>query len=353
MSFIGLYAGHFLFHKSPDSAKVISLPPVQYKHISMEFNGNMQEIDTLEVDLSSGRAKIKPVLSYDSVFGFEKLSVMALRSRAYAAVNAGFFYEYGLPVGMVVIDGKLIINSTGKYPVLAIGEKKASLAQLNTKMWLEDGDEKLEVNSINVPGNPGGVALYTHAYGTDNRAKTKNITVTIENNIVKKTDVYMGEVDIPEDGMLLTLFEPLKFDLNSLPIKEGDRVEFHYEPDLGSDAQAYECGSWVVKDGKVVIGERDEWVGVMTNRDPRTAVGIKANGNVLLVTVDGRQPGYSAGFTGKELGEFLLSCGVRDAAMLDGGASTEMILNNKIVNRPSFKGQERMLGGGLIVEYEK
>jgi exopolysaccharide biosynthesis protein len=138
--------------------------------------------------------------------------------------------------------------------------------------------------------------------------------------------------------------------LNLAGLREGDKVGLIYDPPLNSRTQAYECGSWLVKAGKIVIGERDEWIGVMTNFDPRTAVGIKANGSLILITVDGRQPGFSTGLTGAELAEFLLDYGAENAAMLDGGASTEMILRGKVVNRPSFKGEERMLGGGLIVK---
>jgi exopolysaccharide biosynthesis protein len=94
-------------------------------------------------------------------------------------------------------------------------------------------------------------------------------------------------------------------------------------------------------------------VGVMTNRDPRTAVGIKEDGTVILFVVDGRQPGFSAGFTGKELAEYLIGCGVRDAAMLDGGASTEMLVEGRLVSRPSHKGEERPLAGGILILTQK
>jgi len=40
----------------------------------------------------------------------------------------------------------------------------------------------------------------------------------------------------------------------------------------------------------VVAVDRDDWVGLLTNRDPRTAIGVKHDGKVVLVTVDGRQP---------------------------------------------------------------
>jgi len=44
---------------------------------------------------------------------------------------------------------------------------------------------------------------------------------------------------------------------------------------------------------------------------------------------------------------YLLTLGIKDAAMLDGGASTQMIVQNKTVNR--LPARERMLGGGIVV----
>jgi len=55
------------------------------------------------------------------------------------------------------------------------------------------------------------------------------------------------------------------------------------------------------KDGQVVAVDRDDWVGLLTNRDPRTAIGVKHDGKVVLVTVDGRQPGYSVGLSSRSL----------------------------------------------------
>jgi exopolysaccharide biosynthesis protein len=138
-----------------------------------------------------------------------------------------------------------------------------------------------------------------------------------------------------------------------LPIRVGDTVKLVHQPDMTGDVEAYECGSWLVRDSVAVVKDKDAWVGVLTNHDPRTAIGIKDDGTVLLLVVDGRQPGYSAGFTGKELAEYLISCGVRDAAMLDGGASAEMLVEGRLVSRPSHKGEERPLAGGILVLSQK
>ena len=359
MSFIFLYAGHFSSEKqkSPNPPVTPTAPETAaeegsgaaYEHLTETIGGNKQEINLLRVDISKPGVKILPVLSHDLIYGFENLSAMASRKSAYAAVNGGFFTEYGLPSGMVAIDGSLVAGSTGKYPVFTVSGGKASLEEVKDSLWLDYGSGRLKIDKFNLPIKSGEGAVYTPYYGGTNRIKSENLTVTVKNGLVADIGIYKDEVEIPDDGMLITFLSAKASYPDDFPIKRGDAAGIVHEPGLPSDLQAYECGNWLVKDGSVVAKERDEWVGIMTNRDPRTAVGITQDGIVLLLTVDGRQPGYSAGLTGRELAEYLLGLGAVNAAMLDGGASTEMIVEGKIVNRPSFKGQERPLAGCLAV----
>lgn len=72
-----------------------------------------------------------------------------------------------------------------------------------------------------------------------------------------------------------------------------------------------------------------------TGRHPRTLVGWDAAGEVLLVTVDGRQPGVSEGMSLEEAADFLLALGVRDAMNLDGGGSTTFVVDGQVVSSPS------------------
>lgn len=353
VSFIGIYAGHFLFSGIEPEQKVQLTEkkpfPVVHKHISTKINGAKQEINILEIDVTDGRAVVKPVLSFDSVFGYEKLSSMASRESAYAAVNAGFFYEYGRPSGMVCIDNEIIVGSTGAYPVFCIENGKASLKQIKTEMWITTGVGRVSIDGLNIPQKLDSTILYTSKYGSSNRAESNNISAVIENNFIKSVAMFSGNVSIPTKGMLLSIFEPTSLYTNNY-FKQGEKIEVTYHSDVKGITQAYECGSWIVKDGKIVVGSSDPWVGLLTNRDPRTAIGIKHDGKVLLVTVDGRQSGYSEGMTARELGQFLLRYGAKDVAMLDGGASTTMIMGGEIINRPSYKGKERPLGGGIIVK---
>jgi hypothetical protein len=82
--------------------------------------------------------------------------------------------------------------------------------------------------------------------------------------------------------------------------------------------------------------------GLTFKRHPRTALGITYNRVALMVTVAGRFPGIADGMTLRELAEFLLFMGCRDALELDGGGSTTMWIAqppyNGVVNYPTDNG---------------
>jgi exopolysaccharide biosynthesis protein len=84
-------------------------------------------------------------------------------------------------------------------------------------------------------------------------------------------------------------------------------------------------------------------------RNPRTLAGVKADGTILLVTVDGRQPGYSVGASFEESARIMKSLGAIDAVNLDGGGSTTMTIGSKLINHPSDSTGERPVGDAIVV----
>lgn len=66
---------------------------------------------------------------------------------------------------------------------------------------------------------------------------------------------------------------------------------------------------------------------------PRSAIGQRADGIVLLLVIDGRQAG-SPGADMNDLTRVLLDYGAINAANLDGGTSTAMELNGQIISNP-------------------
>ncbi|GAW94335.1 phosphodiester glycosidase family protein [Calderihabitans maritimus] len=83
-------------------------------------------------------------------------------------------------------------------------------------------------------------------------------------------------------------------------------------------------------------------------KHPRTVLGQYANGDLIFLVIDGRQPGWSAGATLEEVQIKLLELGVVDAYNLDGGGSTTMVYKGKVLNRPS-DGKERRVATNIVV----
>lgn len=100
----------------------------------------------------------------------------------------------------------------------------------------------------------------------------------------------------------------------------------------------------VIANGKPLITSGDGGWG----RGPRTAIGQRADGTVILVVVDGRQA-HSVGATLREIQDLMLSEGAVNAGFMDGGASSEMVYDNQLITNPSSRYGERRLPSAFLV----
>lgn len=81
---------------------------------------------------------------------------------------------------------------------------------------------------------------------------------------------------------------------------------------------------------------------------PRTAIAQRKDGSVLFLVLDGRQA-KSPGATLKNVQELLLDLKAVTAVNLDGGSSSSMIYEGKLLNNPSDKGMEQLIPTAFIV----
>src|SRR3712207_1368145 len=139
----------------------------------------------------------------------------------------------------------------------------------------------------------------------------------------------------------------------------------------------------ILKNGTAVIGDKSSYMNVKDDlvealggnamlvyegqiydtpitgryREPRTAVGIRKDGTVFFVTVDGKDESYSAGLSIKDLAKLMKDMGAIRALNLDGGGSSALISKNidndslYLQNRPS-DGRERKVGSSWLVTTE-
>lgn len=131
--------------------------------------------------------------------------------------------------------------------------------------------------------------------------------------------------------------------------KQGNLIAGTYTKTELADMDAVEgitFGPPLIVDGKKMITDGDGGWGI----GPRTAIGQKKDGTVIFVVIDGRQPGYSTGATLRDVQDVLYEEGAYIAANLDGGSSTTLYYNGKVVNKPADLLGERMIPTAFIVE---
>ena len=131
------------------------------------------------------------------------------------------------------------------------------------------------------------------------------------------------------------------------------RVVTGFSPDRGRLRTI--VGGWprIIRAGKrtaeyadVLEGTRP---GFSAGRHPRTAIGFNRDSTTLIaLTVDGRRESDS-GMSLVELADAMISLGAYEAMAFDGGGSTTMVVEGKVVNRPSDAAGERPVGSALLV----
>lgn len=144
-----------------------------------------------------------------------------------------------------------------------------------------------------------------------------------------------------------------------LSLREVVRDSSGRQVRLGPDDSIVSAAPTLVEDGRIHIDAATEgtldpqdlsfgfaWSNV---RQPRTLAGIDGRGRLLLVTVDGRQPGVSEGFTLGEAARFMRSLGAVQALNLDGGGSSAMAVKGSLVNVTSDATGERAVGDTIQV----
>jgi exopolysaccharide biosynthesis protein len=123
------------------------------------------------------------------------------------------------------------------------------------------------------------------------------------------------------------------------------------QPDKPLDYQ--EATKWEVRDAlsagpalvingeiQVTIDQEVFFNTPLVKNHPRTAIGYTAEGALLMLVVDGRQPS-SRGVNLFELAKLIYDLGAVEALNLDGGGSSTLVVNNELINRPLGQITER------------
>ena len=350
-----------------------------------------ERINVLAVD----PARVRGVLSNERIARRERVSAMARRVQAVAGVNGGYFAPSGDPVGVLAIAGEMLSEPVDGRSALILPEAsppapgspaaRPLIAPVRFRGRVYVNGRSREIDGIDrvrglIPacGGRGGdlptsrpdslltctdsseLVVLTPRYGARPPAEG-GVEAIVRDGIVTRVRPP-GTGGVPRTGILLTgTGDAARFLRNTaLPrshtrvtlnlFVRGQRLDYQGDSIVGG-------GPRILRAGRVAVAARAEgfapapsfFNSFVAGRQPRTLAGVRADGTLLLVTVDGRAPGWSAGMTLPEAARLMRALGARDALNLDGGGSSSMTVRGEVVNRPSDRTGERPVSDGLFV----
>jgi hypothetical protein len=310
---------------------------------------------TVRLPVGDGHASVRPALANGSVYGKATVSAMVASAKAQAGINGGFYAVGGGPLGMLVIDGEWIkepILGRTVFGVMQDGSMQMGNVRFASTIALP-GAGTFRIDALNTGHTSGDQAvLYSRRWGASVADKGATAATRVVLSAAKQILSVTTNGDamaIPEGGCVLSVVGPRAASVAKATVGTVAEVNLGTDPAWPGLRHALGGGPRLVAGGKVYITSSTEHfrADIAVGAAPRTAVGLLPNGDVLLVAVDGRQGGYSVGVTLGELASFLVKQGCRDAMNLDGGGSTTLVVEGRLVNRPS-DGRSRSVSNALL-----
>ena len=200
-----------------------------------------------------------------------------------------------------------------------------------------NADESLKtiaVNNINQPRMLSThILVYTPEWGKYSPAAPKyGVGLQVIDNKITKASA--NAVEIPQNGYVISGPKSI---LYALLDKKDVELSIKTNPDWDGVKHIISGGPYLVKNGEVFVDMTAQRLQAIGGRNPRSAIGYTKENNFIFVAVDGRE-GSSIGMTLMELANFMQSIGCVGAINLDGGGSTVMYVNGRVVNKPQQTG---------------
>jgi hypothetical protein len=314
-----------------------------------------------------GLYDLKPVLSNGTVSGRETTSSMERRfsgSATLAGVNGDYSsWATGHPSGIFVRKNVLFSRPEGGRSSLAIGLD--GLLRINrigfAATWQVEGFAAHRLREFNRPLTRWGVALFKPSWGARTPATPGVLEAVLTGVPRLRPNVEAGGIvlrrrsggghPIPPGGAVLQA-RGSWIDVLRAQAKPDRRVSLTLglDPWQTDAPDAIGGGPLLVQDGAAVTDAFEDFTqDQILPRHPRTAVGQLADGRIILVVADGRSA-VSAGLRTWQLALEMVRLGAVRAMGLDGGGSSTMAVNGRVLNTPS-DGSERPVGNGLFVFY--
>lgn len=283
----------------------------------------------------------------------ERSSAMCRRAGCLLGSNGDFFTSQGMPLGGVVVGDEAVRSPNARHHQIAIEASGALRATpMSWTVTLVPSDlEEVEIGGVNVERardalvlytSRGGASTGTNGYGAELVGRFADVdgVLRVGRTLVVRLESFRpagGNSAIPSDGFVLSGHGRGAASLAALwtrvraGVASNDALlRVTSTPDTVETVGGTPI---LLRDGKRWFA--DEPRDFLRKRAPRTILGWRSDGTQILVTVDGRQAGYSLGVSLSEAASLMRALGATDAINLDGGGSTTFVLRGRVANRPS------------------
>ncbi len=318
----------------------------------------------------AGLYQLAPVLGRNTVTGGRERVTQIEKDvsprATVAGINGDFFDSTdGHPAGIFLSGGVL------EHPPLStrssIGVDTSGALHVDRVKffgtWRGTGQRR-PLSGLNEIPKAGEVILFTPAYGTKTPVVPGSAAVVLgpfppaaPNTDLTATATATatgGGIPIPADGAVLMAAgtSPVAALQAEAPVGTPLTVRLILQPAWTGVVAGLGGGPVLVRNAKPVFRSLEDFTNdQVTERDPRAGVGQLADGRVILVAVDGRQPGYSVGLTSFELAQTMQRLGAVTASGVDSGGSVTVAFDGQLLNRPSDPAGERAVKEALLVQY--
>ena len=333
-------------------------------HRVLRDSGSVVHVSTVDLAASSTP---DVVLANDRLEGYELTSAMTRRSGAVVGINGDYAVSPGRPVHLFADDGRLAqsplvlgraigFDATGSQVSMGFPDLRVDLSAgsdtttvtLPIDRWnAGQGDALAGFSAAGaLIETPPAESCYAGIAPAGARAVRSDGAVETPVTVTGTRCGGPAPVVQPTGAVLSARrFSAGEDQVRALRAGEPARLTAL----LGFPGAVDVIGGnpMLVVEGRPAYGDV-RGSGAFFDRNPRTAVGVTGDGRLLLVVVDGRQSGYSAGMTLEELAGVMVRLGARTAVNLDGGGSSTMVVNGVVANRPSDR-PERKVSSALVV----
>ncbi len=317
--------------------------------------------------LDPRRVRLSSALATGIVPARATVADIARRTRAVAAVNAGFFGPNGDPNGLLKIDGRLLSDTRRARGAVAIVDGPGGVglhfdqvsARVRLRFKARDKWQTVPVDGVDTRRAARALVLYTPASGSTTGTQAGLEWQVRGTPLRASPGSAAGNTAIPAAGYVLSygaasapagltglLRAPAVQVRESIAVLSGERT-----PDWMRAPTIVGGAGLLLRAGRPLTDWTVEKLsrGFDTTAHPRTLIARDRVGRIWLITVDGRQPGLAIGASFADLHVLLGRLDAVDALNLDGGGSTTMVVRDGVVNRPSDLTGPRPVSDALIV----